>query len=61
MLILAASSGIVAPVGFWNSGVMDRDNRTPLPPSNAVTFGEAGTFDFYCLIHPFMKATVTVK
>jgi plastocyanin len=26
----------------------------------AYTFGEAGTHEFYCTIHPYMKATVTV-
>jgi plastocyanin len=47
--------------GFWNSGVMDTSAASPLPESNAVTFGAPGTYDFYCLIHPFMKATVTVQ
>jgi plastocyanin len=26
----------------------------------AHTFGEVGTHEFYCAIHPYMKATVTV-
>ncbi len=47
--------------GFWNAGVMDASSDTPLPPSNAVTFGAPGKYDFYCLIHPFMKTTVTVQ
>ena len=47
--------------GFWSSGVMDTSNATPLPENNAVTFGAPGTYDFYCLIHPFMKGTVTVQ
>jgi plastocyanin len=47
--------------GFWNSGAMDADSHSPLPSTSAVTFTQAGTYDFYCLIHPFMKATVTVK
>jgi plastocyanin len=47
--------------GFWNSGVMDQSSTTPaLPASNAVTFAAPGTYTFYCLIHPFMKGTVTV-
>jgi plastocyanin len=46
--------------GFWNSGVLDASGATPLPASNSVTFAQAGTYTFYCLIHPFMKATVTV-
>jgi plastocyanin len=47
--------------GFWNSAVMDTAAGTPLPASNSVTFGAPGTYDFYCMIHPFMKATVTVQ
>jgi plastocyanin len=47
--------------GFWNTGVMDTVAGTPLPGSNSVTFGAPGKYDFYCLIHPFMKATVTVQ
>ncbi len=47
--------------GFWNSGVMDTSSDSPLPASNAVTFGAPGSYAFYCLIHPFMKTTVTVQ
>jgi plastocyanin len=47
--------------GFWNSGVMDRSSASPLPPSNRVTFDTPGTYDFYCLIHPFMHGKVVVQ
>jgi len=47
--------------GFWNSGVLDTSSATPLPTNNSVRFNAAGTYTFYCLIHPFMKATITVK
>jgi plastocyanin len=47
--------------GFWNSGAMDSVGATPLPASNAVRFSQAGTYQFYCLVHPFMHATVTVQ
>jgi plastocyanin len=47
--------------GFWNSAVMDTAAGTPLPASNSVTFGAPGSYDFYCMIHPFMKATVKVQ
>ena len=48
--------------GFWNSGALDRSTLTPtLPSSNSVTFGAAGTYQFYCLIHPFMHGTVKVQ
>jgi plastocyanin len=47
--------------GFWNSGALDLDSTTrSLPPSNAVTFAAPGTYQVFCLIHPFMHATVTV-
>jgi plastocyanin len=47
--------------GFWNSGVLDSSPATPLPASQAVTFAAAGTYQFYCLLHPFMHATVVVQ
>jgi plastocyanin len=46
--------------GFWNSGALDAASASPLPADNSVTFAEAGTYTFYCLIHPFMKGTVKV-
>lgn len=59
------SAGSLTPAyhgnGFWNTGVLDTTNATPLPVANSVTFTGAGTYTFYCLIHPFMKATVTVR
>jgi plastocyanin len=47
--------------GFWNSGPLDQSNATPFQSSNSVTFSTAGTYQFYCLIHPFMHGTVVVK
>jgi plastocyanin len=47
--------------GFWGTGIMDRSSATPLPSSGQVTIGQAGTYTFYCLIHPFMKAVVTAS
>ncbi len=47
--------------GFWNSGVLDKDSASPLPESNSVKFDTAGTYTYYCMIHPFMRGTVTVQ
>ena len=47
--------------GFWNSGAMDTVAASPLPASNQVTFAAAGTYQFYCMIHPFMHGTVVVQ
>jgi plastocyanin len=46
--------------GFWNSGVLDVVSASPLPSSAKVTFGTPGTYQFTCLIHPFMHGTVVV-
>lgn len=47
--------------GFWNSGGMDPVRASPLPQTSRVTFAAAGTYTLWCLIHPFMKATVTAQ
>lgn len=47
--------------GFWNSGALDLASASPLQPSNVVTFVAPGTYNFYCLVHPFMKGTVVVQ
>ena len=46
--------------GFLNTGVMDADPDTPSPASMTVRFTGAGTFTYICVIHPFMRDTVTV-
>ena len=47
--------------GFWNSGAMDKSAASPLPDSSQVTFSTPGTYDYYCLIHPFMHGQVIVN
>ncbi len=47
--------------GFANTGALDRDSSTPLPPSGAIKFTQPGTYHFVCLIHPFMHGTVVVR
>ena len=46
--------------GFWNTGLLDAF-QSPSPASAQVTFGQAGSFTFICLVHPFMKGTVIVQ
>lgn len=47
--------------GFWNGGVQDGSSRTSLPSVSHVTFSAAGTYRFYCMLHPFMHATIIAK
>jgi plastocyanin len=48
--------------GFWNSGALDEDPATTtVPPANAVNFAAPGVYQVFCMIHPFMHATVTVQ
>jgi plastocyanin len=47
--------------GFWNSGVMDTSAASAPANSNSVKFDTPGTYDFYCLIHPFMHGQVVVQ
>ena len=47
--------------GFWNSGALDADSGSVLPTSSSVKFDTPGTYTYYCLIHPFMRGTITVQ
>jgi plastocyanin len=47
--------------GFWSSGVMTGNGAFGLPGSNSVTFTTPGTYQFYCLIHAFMKGQIVVQ
>ena len=58
---LAALTPVFHGNGFWNSGALDKDSTTrTVPPANAVQFAAPGTYQVFCMIHPFMHATVTV-
>jgi len=58
---LAALTTVSHGNGFWNSGALDRDSTTrTVPAANAVRFSAPGVYQVYCMIHPFMHATVTV-
>ena len=44
--------------GFYNTGILDGDPRSPQPSATTVKFSKAGTYSYICLIHPFMRGTV---
>ncbi len=46
--------------GFWSGGAMDQDPATTPGASAKVTFSAPGTYEFFCMIHPFMHGTVKV-
>jgi plastocyanin len=48
--------------GFANVGALDNDPASkPIPSSGKIDFTTAGTYQFICLIHPFMHGTIIVK
>lgn len=57
----AAFSSALHGNGFWNSGALDSAGVTPLPNRSQVRLAAAGAYRFYCLIHPFMRATITAR
>ena len=46
--------------GFWSSGVLDNQKDTLSPTSSQVIFTQAGTYDFWCMVHPQMHGRVVV-
>jgi plastocyanin len=48
--------------GFANVGVLDESPATTtIQPSSKIVFTAPGTYQFICLIHPFMHGTIIVK
>ena len=47
--------------GFANTGILDTEKATPLPFSGRIKFTKAGTYQYICMVHPFMHGTVIVK
>lgn len=48
--------------GFWNSGLMFAPGKVPgYRSANQVTFGQPGTYSFFCAIHTNMKGEVVVQ
>ena len=51
----STSGNSPVPDGIWESGFLGFGQS-----SAAVTFDQADTFPYFCRLHPFMEATVTV-
>jgi plastocyanin len=48
--------------GFANIGVVDSQKSTnAIPSSGQIQFTAPGTYQFICLVHPFMHGTIIVK
>lgn len=50
--------------GFVNSGMLSAQAPVPDAPPNdsfSVTFTEPGTYEYHCMLHPWMKGTVVVE
>jgi plastocyanin len=47
--------------GFANTGTLQAVKGSPLPALNKITFTQKGTYNFECLIHPFMHGVIVVQ
>ncbi|MBI2913443.1 MAG: cupredoxin family copper-binding protein [Chloroflexi bacterium] len=41
--------------GQWDTGILDKGD------SATLTFDQPGTYEYFCLVHPSMKASLTVR
>ena len=41
--------------GMWETSLLQRDEEF------AIRFDEPGTWDYFCTVHPYMTATLTVR
>jgi plastocyanin len=46
--------------GFGSTGALDEDSATPNPVFGAITFTTPGTYNYSCLVHPFMRGSIVV-
>lgn len=47
--------------GFANSGGLDRGDDAPFRAQAKFTFTAPGTYQYVCLLHPFMQGTIVVS
>jgi len=48
--------------GWFNTGLLDADDNSPLPRSDSVTFTRTGTYKYYCAAHGNeMQGQITVE
>ncbi len=48
--------------GYFNTGILDADKRSPMPSRDKVTFTKAGTYAYYCAVHGnAMKGEIVVQ
>lgn len=50
----AAPHTATANDGSWDTGMLNKGDSAP------ITFDESGTYDYYCILHPDMKAQISV-
>jgi plastocyanin len=46
--------------GFANTGALTQDPKTPSTAFGAITFTTPGTYNYECLVHPFMRGSIVV-
>ena len=47
--------------GFANTGALQRFKGATLPRLDKIKFTHKGTYNFQCLVHPFMRGVIVVK
>jgi plastocyanin len=57
---LPAYDGNAHGDGYYNTGLLDSDARSPQPQKATMTFSAPGTYSYICLVHPDMKGKVVV-
>jgi plastocyanin len=53
-VVVTHSTGVVSLDGAFRSPALDTEDKF------SFTFDKAGTFEYFCSLHPYMKAKVVV-